>query len=178
MEEKQPTVLSNGLLYGAITGIALILFSLILFLTDLYLNKTVSWISYLFLVGGMLYGTFEYRKKYSNGFIAYSKAFISCFWIGLFAGILASVYMFVFAKFIHPGFVQELLDQARANIVTTNPNMSDEQVEQAVSISAKFMSPAMMAVWALVAYAAISAVISLVLAFFIKKEDPTLKTTI
>jgi len=178
MEEKQPSVLSNGLLYGAITGIALILFSLILFLTDLYLNKTMSWISYLFLVGGMLYGTLEYRKKYTNGFITYGKAFISCFWIGLFAGIIGSLYMFVFAKYIHPGFVQELLDQARTNIMTTNPNMSDEQVEQAVSISAKFLSPGMMAVWGLVAYAAISAVIALILAIFIKKEDPSLKTTI
>jgi len=177
MEEKQRSILSNGLFYGMITGVAMIIFSLIMFLLDLYLNKAVSWISYLFLAGGMFYGTFEYRKKSTTGFMTYGKAFTSCFWIGLFAGIVASVYMFVFAQFIHPGLVQELLDQIRTNMATTNPNMSDEQIEQAVAITAKFMSPAMMTFWGLVVYAVSSAIIGLILAIFLKKEDPSMKTT-
>ena len=178
MEEKQRSVLYNGLIYGMITGVVMIIFSLILFLSDLYLNKTVSWISYLFLAGGMFYGTFEYRKKSTNGFMTYGKAFASCFWIGLFAGIVASAYMFVFAQFIHPGFVQELLDQVRTNMAATNKNLTDEQIEQAVAITAKFMSPVMMTIWGFVMYAASSAIISLILAIFLKKEDPSLKTTI
>ncbi len=155
----------------------MIVFSLIMFLLDLYLNKTLSWISYLLLAAGMLYGTLEFRKKFPNGYISYGKAFTSCFWIGLFAGILATIYMFVFIKFIHPGFIQELMDQIRTNMVTSRPGMSDEQVEQAMNMTAKFMSPVMMTLWGLVVYAISSAIISLILAFFLKKEDPTLKTT-
>lgn len=170
--------MSNGIYYGLITGGVLIVFSLIMFLLDLYLNKAVNWIGYIFLVAGMIWGTLEFRKKYSNGFLTYGKAFTSCFWIGLFAGILSSVYLFVFIKFIHPGFINELLEQARANMLTSRPEMSEEQVEQALSISAKFMSPVMMVAWGLAAYAALSAIIGLILAIFLKKEDPSLNTTV
>ncbi len=178
MEEKQRSGMSNGLFYGAITGVALIIFSLIMFLLDLYLNKKVSWISYLVLATGMLIGTLEYRNKHTNGFMTYGKAFTACFWIGLFAGIIASVYMFVFAQFIHPGFVQELLDQARTNMLAAKPDMSEEQLEQAIGITAKFMSPVMMSIWGIIIYALSSAVIALILAIFLKKEDPALKSTI
>jgi hypothetical protein len=177
MEEKPRSVISNSIYYGLITGGAMIVFSLIMFLTDLYLNKAVNWIGYVFLVGGMIWGTLDYRNKYAHGFLTYGKAFGSCFWIGLFAGIIASVYLFVFVKFIHPGFINELLDQMRANIQSSNPDMSEEQMGQAISMSSKFMSPVMMTIWGLVTYAAMSAIIGLILAIFLKKEDPSLKTT-
>lgn len=177
MEEKPRSVLVNGVYYGLITGTALIVFSLIMFLLDLYLNRAVNWIGYIFLIAGMVWGTIEYRKKYSNGFLTYGKAFTSCFWIGVFAGILSSVYLFIFTQFIHPGFINELLDQTRAGIMTSSPDMSEEQIEQAVEMSAKFMTPVMMTIWGLVMYAIIAAVAGLILAVFLKKEDPTLKNT-
>lgn len=178
MEEKPRSVISNGIYYGLITGAAMTVYSLIMFLLDLYLNKTVSWIGYLFLIGGMIWGTIEFRKKYSNGFLTFGKAFSSCFFIGLFAGIIASVYLYVFIQFIHPGFINELLNQARENMLVSKPDMTDEQLEQALSISAKFMSPVMMVIWGLAAYSAISAIIGLILAIFLKKEDTSLNTTV
>ncbi|MEI6173326.1 MAG: DUF4199 domain-containing protein [Bacteroidota bacterium] len=178
MEEKSRSVSLNGLFYGLITGGAMIVLSLILFLLDLYMNKAVSWISYLVAIGGMVWGTLDYRKKYCNGFLTYGQAFKSVFMIGLFAGILSSIYLYFFIQFIHPGFINELLDQARANILLSNPNMTDEQIEQAVSMSSKFMSPVMMVVWGLVTYAVMSAIAGLIIAIFLKKEDPSLKSTI
>ena len=178
MEEKPRSVISNGIYFGLITGAAMIVFSLVMFLLDLYLNRAVSSVGYVFLVAGMIWGTLEFRKKYSNGFLSYGKAFSSCFWIGLFAGIIGAVYLFVFAKFIHPGFVNELIEVQRAGMMASNPEMSDDQVDQAMSMASKFMSPVIMTVWALVAYAAMSAVIGLIAAIFLKKEDPSLNTTV
>ena len=178
MEEKPRSVLSNGLYFGLITGAGLIVFSLIMFLLDLYLNRAVSSIAYVVLVAGMIWGTLDYRKKHSNGFLTYGKAFGSCFWIGLFGGIVSSIYFFIFIHFIHPGFINELLDQMRASMLEANPNMSDEQIEQAVEMSSKFMSPVMMTLWGFVTYAVISAVLGLILAIFLKKEDKSLNTTV
>jgi len=177
MEEKKRSVSIQGVYYGLLTGVVLIVYSLLLFILNQHLNKTLGYVGYLFLIGGMVWGTLEYRKTYMNGFMSYGKAFTACFMIGLFAGILASLYMFVFAQFIHPGFVQELLDQTREQIVNRNANLTEEQIEQAVSTSAKFMSPPLMAIWGFIAYTLISAVISLILAIFLKKEDPSLKTS-
>jgi hypothetical protein len=171
MEEKPRSVSMNALWFGVITGAILILYSLLLFLAGMHTNKYLGYIGYVFLIGGMVWGTLEYRKKYLGGFMTYGKAFTSCFMTGLYAGILISVYMFIFAKFIHPGFIQELLDISRQAIYETNSGMTDEQVEQALEISAKFMTPVMMTVWSLVGYLFASAIFGLLAAIFLKKED-------
>ncbi|MEI6434223.1 MAG: DUF4199 domain-containing protein [Bacteroidota bacterium] len=176
MEEKPRSALSNGIYYGMIVGAAIIVFSLLLFLMDLHMNKSVSWISYLILCAGLILGTLDFRKKHSNGFLTYGKAFVSCFWIGLFAGLLASIFTFVFAKYIHPGFINEILDQTRASLLEKRPEMTDEQVEQAVEITAKFVSPPFMALGSVFMYAGASAILGLILAIFLKKEDPSLNS--
>jgi len=176
MEEKSRSTTVQGMYFGAITGIAIIIFSLLLYVADLHMNRSVTWISYLFLLGGMIWGTLDYRKKYLNGFMSYGKAFSTTFMIGLFAGILGSIYIFVFAQFIHPGFIQEIMEQSREQIVNSNPNLSEEQVEQALAISSKFTSPVMMMIWGVVMYAIFSAILGLIAAIFLKKEDKSLTT--
>jgi hypothetical protein len=177
MEEKARSVRTNGIYFGLLAGVGMIIFSLIMFITDLYMNKTVNWIGYLILIAGMIWGTLEYRKKYAGGFLSFGKAFGSCFWIGLIAGIIGTIYFFLFVKFIHPGFVAELLDQSRANMLEARPDMSEEEMEQALAMSQKFMSPIMMTIWGLVTYIAMSAILGLILGLFLKKEDPALKAT-
>jgi hypothetical protein len=171
MEEKPRSVSMNALWFGVITGAVLILYSLLLFLAGMHTNKYLGWVGYVILIGGMVWGTLEYRKKYLGGFMPYGKAFISCFMTGLYAGIILAVYMFVFSKFIHPGLVQEMLDISRQAMYESNANMTDEQVEQALAISAKFMTPVMMAIWTFVGYIIASAIIGLLAAIFLKKED-------
>jgi hypothetical protein len=178
MEEKPRSSTTHGLYYGLTTGAVLIVFSLLLFITNLYLNKWLSTVGYAILLGGMIWGTMEYRKKYLNGFMSYGQAFGLGFKIGLFAGILGAIYMFFFAQFINPGFTQELLDQTREQMMERSGDMSEEQMEQAIAISAKFMSPPMMAVWSLLYYIVFGAIASLITAIFLKKEDKSLNTSV
>ncbi len=168
--------MSNSLFYGLLVGVVMIVYSLIMFIADLYLNQSVSWIGYLILVGGMIWGTLEYRKKYANGFLSYGKAFSSCFWIGMVGGVISTIYFFIFINYIHPGFINEIMDQMRTNMITSNPEMTDDQIEQAISMSSKFMSPLMMTLWGFAGYAAVSAILGLIIAIFLKKEDPSLNT--
>ncbi len=176
MEEKPRSILSNGLYFGMIIGGAMIVVHLLLFVLDLHMNKAVSWINYVVLLGGMVWGTLEFRKKHTNGFLSYGKSFLSCFWIGLFAGIISTVYFFIFMQYIHPGFINEILDQTRASIAESRPEMSEEDVEKAVEMSAKFMSAPFMAFWGLLFYTLFTAVIGLIVSIFLKKEDPSLQS--
>jgi len=178
MEEKVRTTTTQGLYYGLITGAGLIILSLILFIAGLYMNKMVSSISYLVLIAGMVYGTLDFRKTYSHGFLTYGKAFSLCFKIGLFASIAAAIYGFIFAQFIHPGFVQEILDQSRESILKSNPEISEEQMEMALEWTARFTTPVMIMVWGFIMNTIASAVIGLLAALFLKKEDPSLKAAL
>ena len=172
MEEKPRSLMSNALLYGLLAGGAMIVFSLILFLLDLNQDNRVNWISYLFLAGGMFLGAFEYRKKFTNGFMNYGKAFSLCFMTGLFAGILVSVFMFVFVKYIHPGFIQELLNLQREKL-SLQQKMSEEQIDKTMEFMAKYIfTPGGFTIISLLTYASFSAIVSLILAIFLKKGDP------
>jgi hypothetical protein len=158
-----------------ITGGAMIILSLILFLLDQHMNRALTSTAYIVMIAGMVYGTLEYRKK-SSGFLSYGQAFGSCFWIGLFAGILATVYFVIFVQFIHPGFMNEMMDMTRQQMLESQPDMSEEQMEKALEISSSSMSLPVMAIMGLVFYAIGSAVFGLIIAIFLKKEDPSLKS--
>lgn len=178
MEEKQRTLSQHALTYGLMTGAVVIVVSLVLYIANLHMNRTLGYISYIFIIAGMVYGTLEYRKKYLNGFMTYGKAFSSCFMICLFTGILAAIYTFFFAQFIHPGFVGELLEQSREQIVNSNPNMSEDEIEQALTVSARFMSPPFLAIWGFLANILIGAILALIIGLFLKKEDKSVTTAV
>jgi ABC-type multidrug transport system fused ATPase/permease subunit len=177
MEEKPRSATMHAMYYGLITGAAMVIFSLILYIADLYMNSTIGYISFLILIGGMIWGTLDFRKLSPNGLLTYGKAFSTCFLIALFAAIISALYTFVFAEFINPNFSQEILDKAREGMMNSGQPMTDEQIDQAMTWTERFTTPVMITIWGFITTVAISAIISLVAAIFLKKEDKSLNAT-
>ena len=178
MEEKPRSATVHALYYGLITGAAMVVLSLILYITNLYMNRTLGYLSFILLIGGMVWGTLEYRKTYLNGFISYGKAFSLCFLIGLFAALLSACYTFIFAQFIYPGFSQEILEKAREGMINSGRSMSEEQIDQAMKYTEMFTTPVMIAVWSVITFAFFSVILSLLTAIFLKKGDKSLSTNL
>jgi len=176
MEEKPRSATVHALYYGLITGAAMIVYHLILYIANLYMNRALGFVSLVILVGFMIWGTLEYRKKYLNGFISYGKAFSTSFLIGLFAGILYAIYNFTYSEFINPNISQEILDQARQKLLEGSQQMTEEQMDQALAWTARFTSPVMIAVWGLISNTFFALILGLIAAIFLKKEDKTLTT--
>jgi hypothetical protein len=173
MEEKAKSSTSNALTYGLITGAVMIVYSLLLYLLNLHLNQNLGYISFLILIAGMAYGTVQFRNKDMNGFITYGRAYSSSFKIALFAGILAAVYAFLFYQFIAPDVVREILDMANQKIMAKSAQMSDDQMQKAMDMTAKFVSPALMSIFLLIYCIIVAAIVGLITSIFIKKEDKT-----
>jgi len=176
MEEEKRTPSMNALTYGVIAGVVMIVYSLLLFIANLYLNKWLGYLGFILLIAIMAWGTMDYRKKQMNGFMTYGQAFSSCFMIGLFAAIIGAIYMFIFASYIHPGLQNEIIDQARERLAS-RPGMSDEMMDNALSYTQKFTTPVMMTIFSLIMYIFWAAVIGLILGIFLKKVDPN-KTSV
>jgi len=174
MEEKPKSVAMNGINYGIITGVVMILFSLILYLLDMFLNRTVSSIGYVFLIGGMIWGTLDYRKKSLNGFMTYGQAFKTSFLIGLFAAVLGLIYTYLFFTVIAPDAVQAIIEMSRQSTIESSPQLSEDEIDRAMEMSAAFMSPIMLTIWGFVSQVLISAVIALIASIFLKKEDKSM----
>jgi hypothetical protein len=177
MEEKPRSATMHAMYYGLITGAAMIVYSLILYIAGLYMNKPLGYISFLLLIGGMVWGTLEYRKQSPGGFMTYGKAFSTGFMICLFAALLSAIYTFIFAEFINPNFSQEILDKAREEMMSGGRQLTEEQIDQAMSWTQKFTTPVMIAIWGCISTVIISAIISLITAIFLKKEDKSLTSS-
>jgi hypothetical protein len=160
--------INNGLLLG----VALVLFSLLMYVVGIPLDSKIQWTSYAIMIAGLVLGIKQWRDKYNGGFLAYGQAFSHGFLMTLFAGILTTIWVFLFFGVIAPGEIEKMMEAAEEKMYESQPNMSDEQIEMALKYSRMFMSPVWMAVWGFIGNVVVGAVLSAIIAIFMKKEKP------
>ncbi|MAZ93231.1 MAG: hypothetical protein CMF58_02340 [Lentimicrobiaceae bacterium] len=169
MEKK--SAFGPASLSGFYLGITLIIFSLLLFLLDIDLESPFRYISYIIVAAGLFWSMISYRDKYMDGFLDYKGAFSAGFYTGLIASLIAGIFAYVYAQYIDIGLTEEILMQAETEMLENNPNMTDEQIDQALTMTEKFTSPAMMGVWGFVGNLVVSTILSLIIAIFAKREN-------
>jgi len=169
-EVKTKSLGANALLWGLIAGGANVLYSLLLYSLGLSFNKSLGWLVYLILIGIMIWGTKKWRDESSNGYMSYGKAYLSSFLIGIYSGIILSVFMYILYTVIAPELIDQMVAMQRAQMEAKS-NLDQEQIDQALEMSKKFMSPGMMVFWVAIGSAIMSALISLLAALFVRKEE-------
>ncbi|MGV8137684.1 MAG: DUF4199 domain-containing protein [Mangrovibacterium sp.] len=167
MEEKS-TFWKSAMIYGLYLGIAVVLFSVILYVAGQMLNPAITWISYVIIAAGIYLSQLNYRNKELNGSIRYGTALGFGVAVMLFSGILQTVYTIVIFK-LDPS----LLDQLRIiqEEALMKQGLPEESIETATEMMSKFQSPAVMAFSGLFSVVFIGFIISLITSIFIKKTN-------
>ncbi|MDA8900874.1 DUF4199 domain-containing protein, partial [Flavobacteriaceae bacterium] len=80
--------------------------------------------------------------------------------------------LFVLTTFIDPDFMSKLLDFQQAKMQQTNPNMTQEQLDQMRSMQEKFSSPLISGAFQIISSLFISFIISLIGGLIVKKSRP------
>lgn len=168
--ENQKSAFKPSLTYGLLLGIALIVYSLIMYLLDIDLESKIQWIAYLIIAGGLYWAMTSFKDKLSGGFITYGKAFGVGFWTGLFAAVVSGIFTYIYVTMIDPGMIEEILLNAEDKILESNPNIGDEELEMALSYTEKFTSPVMIAILGFLSSAFFATILSLIIAIFVKRE--------
>lgn len=172
MEEKK-TIMKHSMTYGAVLGVFMVLVSLIFYIMDINPQQsTVGMLAtYGAIIGMMIYGIVSY-KKLGGGYITFGEAFKTGLSVVFFGSLIQAFYIYIFAGFIEPEFITKMLEEAEAEMLRSNPEMTDAQLDQAMMYTEKFMSPGMMAFWTILGQAILGAVLSLVASAFLKKDNP------
>ncbi|MFI5149191.1 MAG: DUF4199 domain-containing protein [Bacteroidia bacterium] len=173
--EKKQTLMGNALIFGALTGVTLIILSGVLNLTNNPESKA-RYLGYLLLGAGIVIGTLNYRDKSRGGYLSYGPCMGTGVLISVFAGVLASIYVFVYMSYINPNLVEEMLDKMRAQWETQGLN--SDQIATAEKWSRRFMTPGVMTAFTVLGYAIIGTLISLVSSAFIRKDPPLFSDTL
>jgi hypothetical protein len=169
-EAPRPKMGSAALGYAVILAIALIIYSLILYLVGESMNKGLGYVNYVILLIGIILAQLNFRDKRLEGFITYGQSFTLGFLTALFAGIIMAVYTYIFFTYISPGALDEALQIAQQRMM--DKGMDDQQIEMGMSWARKFTSPIAMSIFAILGNAFIGLILSLIAAIFTKKENP------
>lgn len=154
--------------YGVLTAIALIALTLFIYFADMLTVKWVSWIGYGILLAGIFLATKAYRDEHKGGFIAYGSALGFGTLTIFFASLLTAVFSFIFYSYLAPDALEKLKIAAEIQILETNPNIGDSELELAL----RFVSPVLMAITTIFSYTFIGFVLSLITSAFLKRTNP------
>jgi len=169
-QTNKPNLMKSTMTSGAIMAAGLLIFTLILYMTNLLLSAGLNYLSYLIVIGGIILGIKNYKDQEEQGFISYGRAFGVGMLTVLFASVIMAIFMYVLYSVIDPGLIEKTLELTRTKMA--DQHLTDDQVEMALNMSKKFVTPGVIALGTIVAYGFIGAIISLIAAAFMKKDKP------
>ena len=163
------TLMNNSIKYGLFAGLAMVLTSLLLYTFDLNAASWAQYGSLLVLLAGVIVGTLAFRDKCSSGYISYGRSLGSGVLISLVVGIIMAVYTYLFFAFFDPDQILKMAQAAEENMY--KQGLSDDQIEQAMSVTKMFMTPLFVAISGLFSMLLWGTVFSLLASIFIKKNN-------
>lgn len=176
--KTEPSVGQSALTYALIFAVAMIVVHLILFLFDAQQSTAGMIIFTVISLAGIAGIMYHFRGK-CGGFISYGRAVKVGFVSVLLAGIIYAGYSYVYHTFINPEELQntyiEKSGEALAEI-DADDSIPSEQKANIKKMTAKYMSygfiPWVVSVATLFMYAFFGIVASLIIAIFMKKQEP------
>jgi hypothetical protein len=134
--EKQIT---SHIIKGAILGGISILFSIIVYVFNLYAVKELNWISYAIIIGGIIYGNILYANQNGNN-VSFGNIFAHGFKTTAVMIVITVVYTLLALKVLFPDMVEKIIEMSRVEM-EKNPKLTDEMIEQGITMTRKFFVP-------------------------------------
>ncbi len=169
MEENNVTTGKIGMRFGIIAGIAGIAFFMILNLLGQGTNQTLSYLGYLILAAIMFLGHKAYKEE-GDSYMNYAQGLGIGTLIALISGALNAIFFYIYVSFINTGYMGEIMNIQREKM--EEQGLGDDQIEQAMEMTERFMSPGLMAVFAIVGSVFFGFIISLIISAITQNKRP------
>ncbi len=166
--EKKSSLFKSSLIPGVYLGIALILGSVIFYVTGNPFSKAASWLSYAIMIAGVVLAQLSYRKSL-GGAMTYGQALGCGVMVMVFASVISSIYSFLLFKVIDPSLQEQFRLFTEEQIISQG-KVPEEQLDMAVNMATKFQTPVMMLVMGIFGGAFIGLIISLITSIFTQKK--------
>jgi Protein of unknown function (DUF4199) len=169
---EKPSTARIALKWGLVTAILVIIYTVILYMTSLFKNPSLSWISFLLLLLGIFLALKEF-KTLNNGFMSFSEGLGVGTLMSAVAGLVASIFSYIYTNFIDTTIMQQMSDLQREQLESRG--MSSEQVEQAMEMATKFTSPGIIFLFGIIGYIIFGFIFSLIVSAIMKNSKPELE---
>lgn len=167
--QEEPSTARIALKYGVITGVASIVYNVILIITEKNQNQALSALGLIIMVAGMVYAMREFKTE-NNGYMSYGQGLGIGTLIAAISGLLGATFMMFYTQFIDTNFMQKTLDTAREDM--ERRGMSDAQIDAGMQFSEKMISPGIMFATGVFFSIFIGFIIALIVAAIMRRNKP------
>lgn len=135
MEQNGAKTGKYSLNYGALLGGIGVVFSVMLYTMDMIYEKNpVQSIISIAAALIIIFIAVKNFKKENEGFLSIKEALKIGTGVGVIAALISIVYILILANVIEPEFWDKTFEAGRQTIIDSNPQLSDEQVDQAIEM--------------------------------------------
>jgi len=163
--------LQSAATHGLVIGVALIIQILADWALGYYgQNVAFSLLSYAILIGGLVWCGIDYRKKQTDGFLSYGKAYGYSVSVAACFTVVATIFSMVLMYVIDPGYMDVVNQFAEDALLESG--LPQEQMDIALEFTAKFRHPVITLFSSFFVTLIISAIIALITSAIVKKNNP------
>ncbi|MCP4311470.1 MAG: DUF4199 domain-containing protein [Bacteroidetes bacterium] len=159
-----------ALIYGAIVGFVSILLGVIFYVMNLYATSWIQWVSLVIGIAILAYVLVAYRNEHLGGFATYGQLFLMALVIGLVSSILLLIYTYLMHVVIDPDLADKIKLVAEEKMMN-NPRIPENRVDGMIERLGKSFELKRMLITTFIGGVVANAIIGLILAAFIKKEE-------
>jgi Protein of unknown function (DUF4199) len=168
--ETPVTTRSVGIRYGLISGVISIAYFMILAVADISMTEGIGRWAGLLITGVIIFLAHKYYKENGDGFMTIGQGTGTGFWLALVSTTISSVFTYIYMKFIDNSMIQQILDKQREGM--EERGMDDDQIDQAMTMTEKFMTPEIMFGMGLVFGIILIVILALLISLGTQKKNP------
>ena len=159
--------------YGAVLGCCLVAIAVVMWLLGIDDKESMisSLLNNVLIIAGIAYTVILFRDTENNGFISYGDSLKLGTSVAFFSSVILSFYTFIFVTFIEPDYLNEIIELAEQAILESDPEISDENLDLALSMSERFMQPHWLLILGVLGGTFMGFIYSLIISIFVKKVD-------
>ncbi len=161
---------SVSLRYGLLTGLVSIIFAFGIFATGQAANGGLASLGFIILIAGIVLAHRAFKAA-NEGYMSYGQGLGIGTMLAAVSGTLSAVFNYVYREFIDPDMAARMVEQMRVKLEAAG-NMSDAQIDQAISMSTKFSSGPIGLAFGILFSILLGLVFSLIIAAITKNPKP------
>ncbi len=162
-------IINYGLLLGGIT----VAFSLMLFLMDMHIEQgsLQNIVNLVLTVGAVVFGQLAFKKA-NEGFLSTLEGFKIGLGICVLGSVIGTAYGILQMTILDPDTMTKVMEYSIDQAIEQNPELTDEMIEAIEGSIEFFLSPSMIAVFAIAGSLFFGSIISLITGLALKKNKP------
>jgi hypothetical protein len=166
--EQKINVWKANLTNGIILGLIGIVYSLIMYFLDIYLNNIQGYIFILVQIVILYFLVKLYRDNFMHGMITFGQALGAGVVICLYYSIIIAIFTYILYAFIDTNLIDKMLAMAEEKLL--DRGLSQSQIDAGMSVQSKIMKPGFIAPMSIFGNMFQGLIMSLIVAAFVRKE--------